>query len=522
MRERKKKAAEVDEEIVAEEPEATAPDDADEPEVATSSAGAADGEELAAEADAGHEADEDAAETVDAADVDEDDSEDAGESDVSETEAADVPAEEGPDEAADEPSVDAGDEADPEVAEAADEPEQVEADEAAVEPSDDAGDEADPELAEATDEPEPVEAEEPHEVDEEPESSAAATEADDSDEDAATDADEPDEGPGESAEAEVTPDDEPDDEPNESASSAATTPDPVSTEAEPTDAEATDAEATDAIDTEPTDEAGLVDEAEPTEEAKPAEEAEAAQPSEPEDDDEPLVGRARLFDALSHFRRGQVAVAVLLCVLGYAAVVQVQTNTEDSTYAGLREQELIDILSGLAGTTQKAQEQIEDLESTRDELEDQTLQQQTALQRAEEQVDTLKVIAGTVPVSGPGITIEIEPGSDPLRLTALLDLIEELRTSGAEAMEIEGADGEAVRLVASSSIEVSQPDPGLDVGGELVSPPYRLHVIGPPDTLSGAIDFYQGPRDQLEDQGADVKVKSREKIDIESTHTVSH
>ncbi|MER6970788.1 DUF881 domain-containing protein [Nocardioides sp. NPDC000445] len=248
---------------------------------------------------------------------------------------------------------------------------------------------------------------------------------------------------------------------------------------------------------------------------------EADESEEPEKEPAPLVGRARLFDALTHFRRGQVAVAALLCVLGYAAVVQVQTNTEDSTYAGLREQELIDILSGLAGTTQKAQEQIEELEATRDELEDQTLQQQTALQRAEEQVDTLRVIAGTVPVSGPGITIEIDPGADPLRLTALLDLIEELRTSGAEAMEIEGADGEAVRLVASSSIEVSQPGAGLNVGGELISPPYRLQVIGPPDTLAGAIDFYQGPQDQLEEQGAEVKVESEEKIDIESIHTVS-
>ncbi|MFJ9392777.1 DUF881 domain-containing protein [Nocardioides sp. NPDC101246] len=265
-----------------------------------------------------------------------------------------------------------------------------------------------------------------------------------------------------------------------------------------------------------------VDEAEELPKPQKAEEAdETDEPDEPEEEPAPLVGRARLFDALTHFRRGQVAVAVLLCVLGYAAVVQVQTNTEDSTYAGLREQELIDILSGLAGTTQKAQEQIEELEGTRDELEDQTLQQQTALQRAEEQVDTLRVIAGTVPVSGPGITIEIDPGADPLRLTALLDLIEELRTSGAEAMEIEGADGEAVRLVASSSIEVSQPGQGLNVGGELISPPYRLKVIGPPDTLAGAIDFYQGPQDQLEEQGAEVKVEPEEKIDIESIHTVS-
>ena len=287
---------------------------------------------------------------------------------------------------------------------------------------------------------------------------------------------------------------------------------------EPADSAEPD-EVEDAAEDEQTKPADEADEVVVAEEAPKAQKAD--EPDEPEEEPAPLVGRARLFDALTHFRRGQVAVAVLLCVLGYAAVVQVQTNTEDSTYAGLREQELIDILSGLAGTTQKAQEQIEELEATRDELEDQTLQQQTALQRAEEQVDTLRVIAGTVPVSGPGITIEIDPGADPLRLTALLDLIEELRTSGAEAMEIEGADGEAVRLVASSSIEVSQPAEGLNVGGELISPPYRLQVIGPPDTLAGAIDFYQGPQDQLEEQGAEVKVESEEKIDIESIHTVS-
>ncbi|HEY9352005.1 MAG TPA: DUF881 domain-containing protein [Nocardioides sp.] len=289
--------------------------------------------------------------------------------------------------------------------------------------------------------------------------------------------------------------------------------------------ESAEAEESAAEDVEKTDEPAEVTEPDVVEDSAADEQTEKAEHAdesdEPEEEPAPLVGRARLFDALTHFRRGQVAVAVLLCVLGYAAVVQVQTNTEDSTYAGLREQELIDILSGLAGTTQKAQEQIEELEATRDELEDQTLQQQTALQRAEEQVDTLRVIAGTVPVSGPGITIEIDPGADPLRLTALLDLIEELRTSGAEAMEIEGADGEAVRLVASSSIEVSQPAEGLNVGGELISPPYRLQVIGPPDTLAGAIDFYQGPQDQLEEQGAEVKVESEEKIDIESIHTVS-
>ncbi|MFD7074403.1 DUF881 domain-containing protein [Nocardioides sp. NPDC059952] len=380
-----------------------------------------------------------------------------------------------------------------ESAEAEEAQEQSETDAPDEAASDEAVDEPEEQVAEESSAREPEEADDAEETDDAP---VESTEKADDVEPAAAEAAEPEET--EEPEAEKA--DEPSDSPE---------PDEVVDAAGDEKPEQAD-EAEEVADAEELPKTEKVDEAD-----------EAGEPDEPEEEPGPLVGRARLFDALTHFRRGQVAVAVLLCVLGYAAVVQVQTNTEDSTYAGLREQELIDILSGLAGTTQKAQEQIEELEGTRDELEDQTLQQQTALQRAEEQVDTLRVIAGTVPVSGPGITIEIDPGTDPLRLTALLDLIEELRTSGAEAMEIEGADGEAVRLVASSSIEVSQPGQGLNVGGELISPPYRLKVIGPPDTLAGAIDFYQGPQDQLEEQGAEVKVEPEEKIDIESIHTVS-
>ncbi|MER7556070.1 DUF881 domain-containing protein [Nocardioides sp. NPDC126508] len=378
--------------------------------------------------------------------------------------------------------------------------EAVELDETAEEPSVDDADEAGSDDAPADEVVEPT--------DEEPgDTEATVDEPDESTDDEAVEAvdDQPVE-PEEPAEVEEPAAEA--DEPEEKAEEPVPEPADTETAAEPDDV--TEVEKTEDDEDD-----------EDVEEPKPAEKPEDTDDDEHEEEPAPLVGRARLFDAITHFRRGQAAVAVLLCVLGYGAVVQVQTNTEDSTYAGLREQELIDILSGLAGTTQKAQEQIEELEGTRDELEDQTLQQQTALQRAEEQVDTLRVIAGTVPVSGPGVTIQIDPGPDPLRLTALLDLIEELRTSGAEAMEIEGADGEAVRLVASSAIEVSQPAPGLNVGGELVSPPYRLKVIGPPDTLAGAIDFYQGPQDQLEEQGAEVKVESEEKIDIESIHTVS-
>ena len=63
------------------------------------------------------------------------------------------------------------------------------------------------------------------------------------------------------------------------------------------------------------------------------------------------TGRQRLVDALTHLRRGrgQVIVAVLLAILGFGAVTQVNSNDHDATYAGYRQQDLIDVLNGLAG-----------------------------------------------------------------------------------------------------------------------------------------------------------------------------
>ena len=53
---------------------------------------------------------------------------------------------------------------------------------------------------------------------------------------------------------------------------------------------------------------------------------------------------------------------MLLALVGFAAVTQVRSNQVDDTYAGLREQDLIDILNGLAGTSQRAEaENVDDI-----------------------------------------------------------------------------------------------------------------------------------------------------------------
>src|SRR4051794_12880901 len=173
-------------------------------------------------------------------------------------------------------------------------------------------------------------------------------------------------------------------------------------------------------------------------------------------------GRSRLWRAMSRPTRGQVVVGLLLALVGFAGVTQVRTNQVDDTYAGLREQDLIDLLDGLAGTTQRAESEVQRLEATRDDLRSDTSARQAALDQARQQAQVLGVLAGTTPVRGPGVTITIKEVEGQVQVGPFIDMVQALRTAGAEAMQINGE----VRVVAQTSFDDA--DGGLLVDGRLV------------------------------------------------------
>ena len=222
-------------------------------------------------------------------------------------------------------------------------------------------------------------------------------------------------------------------------------------------------------------------------------------------------GRERLLGALRRPTRGQLIVAVLLAVLGYAAVTQVRFTQVDNTYAGLREQDLIDVLNGLAGTTQRAESEIARLQRTRDDLLSDTGAREAALAQAEQQADNLSILAGLVPVTGPGIRLTATEETGQVDVQTMVDTIQELRTAGAEAIQVNGQ----VRVVADTAVEDASG--GLLIDGQLVSSPYVIDAIGDPHTLADSgIDFPDGPRDLFEEHGATVTVDELQSLDIET------
>ena len=118
-----------------------------------------------------------------------------------------------------------------------------------------------------------------------------------------------------------------------------------------------------------------------------------------------------------------------------------------------------------------------------------------------------------MPVTGPGIRITITEVTGRVQADTMLNMVQGLRIASAEAMQVNGQ----VRIVAQSSF--TDAEGGLVVDGQLLSSPYVIDVIGDPNALAGAMSILQGPRVDLQDDGAETEVETLASLDIESVRT---
>jgi uncharacterized protein YlxW (UPF0749 family) len=245
---------------------------------------------------------------------------------------------------------------------------------------------------------------------------------------------------------------------------------------------------------------------EPQPEVEPEAEAEAEV-----EEKKPASGRDALLAALrARPGRAQVLVGLLLFAVGFAAATQVRSNEQDDSYGGLRQSDLIKVFDGLAGSQERAENEIERLTETKEDLQSSTSQRQAALELAQQEEAVLSILAGTVQTAGPGIRITITDSAGAVTADIILDLVQELRASGAEAMEF----NDRVRVIAQTSIE--QADGGISLDGVLVEAPFVIDVIGEPTTLEGSLDFPDGPIEQVDEAGGSLESEQLDEVIIES------
>ncbi|SKV40093.1 Bacterial protein of uncharacterised function (DUF881) [Mycobacteroides abscessus subsp. abscessus] len=120
-------------------------------------------------------------------------------------------------------------------------------------------------------------------------------------------------------------------------------------------------------------------------------------------------------------------------------------------------------------------------------------------------------MVGTVGATGPGVILTINDPGQGLGPEALLDIVNELRAAGAEAIEITAGD-KSVRIGVDSWI-VGAPGQ-LVVDGTTLTPPYSVLAIGDPPTLAAAMNIPGGAVDTVSRVGGSVTIDQPARVDI--------
>jgi uncharacterized protein YlxW (UPF0749 family) len=124
-------------------------------------------------------------------------------------------------------------------------------------------------------------------------------------------------------------------------------------------------------------------------------------------------------------------------------------------------------------------------------------------------------LIGTVPATGPGVTLTIEDTAPGLAPETMLDVINELRNAGAEAMQVQSGQADPKVSVRVGVDTWVGGNPGaLVIDGQTLSPPYTVVAIGDPPTLAAAMNIPGGAMDSVERVGGKMEVQQSDRVDV--------
>nr|WP_234816244.1 DUF881 domain-containing protein [Mycolicibacterium agri] len=206
------------------------------------------------------------------------------------------------------------------------------------------------------------------------------------------------------------------------------------------------------------------------------------------------------------------ALGVVLCLLlGVAIVTQVRQNDSGDSLESARPADLLVLLDSLQQREAALNTEVADLQRTLEALEASGGSDQAAIENAQARLAALSILIGTVPATGPGLTLTIDDAATGVAPETMLDVINELRNAGAEAMEIRG--GPSTVRVGVDTWVVGAPG-ALVIDGQTLNPPYTVVAIGDPPTLAAAVNIPGGAMDSVERVGGTMVVEQSDRVDV--------
>lgn len=207
--------------------------------------------------------------------------------------------------------------------------------------------------------------------------------------------------------------------------------------------------------------------------------------------------------------RSHLLVALLCALLGFAIVVQVRQTRSDE-FALLRQDDLVRLLDEITIRNDQLESEQAQLTLDRNDLRSGADAQAVAERNAEVQ----GILAGTVQVEGPGVELLVREQDRVVPASAWVNLVEELRNAGAEAIEVDG-----VRVGASTWF--ADVDGGVVVDGVALTSPITVLAIGDPQTIDVALQIPGGALATLRSSDALTTLDSRERLEITSVRELT-
>lgn len=203
-----------------------------------------------------------------------------------------------------------------------------------------------------------------------------------------------------------------------------------------------------------------------------------------------------------------IVFAAILLVFGIGVGTQLTTKAADDPYATARRADLIQLLDTVNTETSRLEDEIEQLKTTRDKLQSGVDSAKVAQTEAQNRLDSLAILNGTVGATGPGIRVVIYDPGQKVTASTVLDAIEEFRDAGAEVIEI----NDSIRVVASTWFGTANGTIVAD--NATISLPMAIDVIGEGHALEEAARFRGGLVSQVQQLGGSVTITQQTTVTI--------
>ncbi len=211
----------------------------------------------------------------------------------------------------------------------------------------------------------------------------------------------------------------------------------------------------------------------------------------------------------------QISIALVCLILGIMLAVQFRTTAAiQATQTDGRIEELTQKLQTVTSERDALAEEVLTLRSKLSNFR----QTDQALADLQQEVIEANMAAGLIAVEGPGIILTVD--DSPLYYQVgenanayivhdydLLNIVNELKSSGAEAISVNGK-----RIIAMSEIRCAGPT--IIVNADRIAPPFEIRVIGNPDILESGLLMPGGRLEQLKVLGMPVQIQKLEKVEI--------